>query len=72
MSTIKGKSMRVRRDRLSHRGGAGRTSCCASEQDRTHLRRMIEEEIIMTTDTSGMTVEQQHYYDNLCDEIINR
>jgi hypothetical protein len=43
----------------------------ASEQDRTRLKRMIEERI-MTIDTSSMTVERQRYYDNLRDEIISQ
>jgi hypothetical protein len=43
----------------------------ASEQDRTRLKRMIEERI-MTIDTSSMTVQRQCYYDNLRDEIISQ
>lgn len=44
----------------------------ASEQDRASLKRMIEEERIMTMDTSGMTVQQQRYYESLRSDITTR
>jgi hypothetical protein len=44
----------------------------ASEQDWASLKRMIEEERIMTMDTSGMTVQQQRYYESLRSDITTR